>query len=281
MSFLAEIVGSFSTGAAANPTVAMMEAAFGHEGLDWRYVNCEVPPDDLAAAVAGAKAMGWRGFNCSMPHKQAVIEHLDGLSETARITQAVNCVVATDDGWIGHNTDGAGFLASVLDVMPVDGTEVLLIGSGGAAFAIAVELANAGAAVIYLASRNVDTRDALATLLTNETAAEVRIEEWSLPLGAEQGVSLLVNATPVGMHPHIDESIPLARSTIGNADVAADVVPNPAHTTFLRHAAAAGLRTIDGTGMLVNQACENFRLWTGIDPDPAPMRRLLDELAEG
>ncbi|MEI7652597.1 MAG: shikimate dehydrogenase, partial [Verrucomicrobiota bacterium] len=90
--FLHELVGSMSQGAAGNPTVAMVEAAFAHHGLHWRYVNMEVIPDDLGAAVRGAKAMGYRGFNCSLPHKVTVIPHLDGLGESAAVMGAVNCV---------------------------------------------------------------------------------------------------------------------------------------------------------------------------------------------
>ena len=76
--FLQPLTGSFAMPAAENPTVAMIEAAFRHHGLPWRYINCEVAPENLGAAVAGARAMGWRGFNCSIPHKVAVIAHLDG-----------------------------------------------------------------------------------------------------------------------------------------------------------------------------------------------------------
>src|SRR5258706_2574178 len=91
--FLHELVGSMSQGAAGNPTVAMIEAAFRHHGLDWRYINCEVPPDALGDAVRGARAMGWMGFNCSIPHKVSVIQNLDGLGDSARIMGAVNCAV--------------------------------------------------------------------------------------------------------------------------------------------------------------------------------------------
>ena len=84
MSFLSLLTGSFSQGAAENPTVAMIEAAYRHHGIEARYVNCEVEPERLADAVRGARAMGWAGFNCSIPHKVAVVEHLDGLAESAR-----------------------------------------------------------------------------------------------------------------------------------------------------------------------------------------------------
>ena len=93
MSFLSLLTGSFSQGAADNPTVAMIEAAYRHHGIDARYINCEVPPEALGDAVRGARAMGWAGFNCSIPHKVAVVEHLDGLGESASVIGAVNCAV--------------------------------------------------------------------------------------------------------------------------------------------------------------------------------------------
>ncbi len=104
--FLAKLTGCFATPVAENPTVAMVEAAFHRHGLNWRYINCEVPPERLADAVRGAKAMGWVGFNCSIPHKIAVIEHLDGLGDSAKIIGAVNTVVLRGDKYIGEKADG-------------------------------------------------------------------------------------------------------------------------------------------------------------------------------
>src|SRR5215469_6142929 len=92
--FLSQLTGLFTQSAAGNPTVAMIETAYRHHGLDWRYINCEVTPEKLGDAVRGARAMDWAGFNCSLPHKVAVIEHLDGLGESAAIMRAVNCAVA-------------------------------------------------------------------------------------------------------------------------------------------------------------------------------------------
>src|ERR1700751_134729 len=99
LNFLSQLTGSFSQSAAENPTVAMIEAAYRHHGLDARYINCEVAPEQLGDAVRGAWAMGWAGFNCSIPHKVAVIEHLASLEESADLIGAVNCVIRRDEGW--------------------------------------------------------------------------------------------------------------------------------------------------------------------------------------
>ena len=101
LNFLRQLTGLFSQSAAANPTVAMIEAAYRHHRLDWRYINCEVTPEKLGDAVRGARAMEWAGFNCSLPHKVAVIEHLDGLGESAAIMRAVNCAVRRGNQFIG------------------------------------------------------------------------------------------------------------------------------------------------------------------------------------
>ena len=139
--FRSDLVGSFSQGSEGNPTVAMIEAAFAHHGLNWRYINCEVPPEKLADAVKGARAMGWRGFNLSIPHKVEVIGLLDGLGESAAIMGAVNCVVNRDGRLIGENTDGKGFLKSLMEVVDPRGKTVVMFGAGGAARAIGTELA--------------------------------------------------------------------------------------------------------------------------------------------
>lgn len=225
----------------------------------------------------GAAATGWRGFNCSIPHKQAVVPLLDGLAETARIAHAVNCVVRTDTGWFGHNTDGLGFLESARHVIDLTGLEVLVIGSGGAAYAIAIEVARAGARRVYIASRNSPTATALARLVTTETEADGRVLDLTQPLVVPPAVGLVVNATPVGMSPHDGEVVGIDWDSIPSGAVVADVVPLPANTLFLRAAGAAGAVTIDGRGMLVNQAAENIRLWTGVRPDTFVMRSALDD----
>ncbi len=129
--FKQELTGVFGHPVAENPSQAMVEAAYRHHGLDWRYLTLEVRPDDLAAAVAGARAMGFAGFNCTIPHKVAVIEHLDGLGESAALMGAVNCVVRRGDQLIGENTDGKGFVTSLRELTDPAGKHLVLFGSGG------------------------------------------------------------------------------------------------------------------------------------------------------
>ena len=127
MNFLSVLTASFATPAAENPTVAMIEAAYRHHGLEARYINCDVAPEALGSAVRGAAAMGWVGFNCSIPHKVAVIEHLDGLGDSAAVIGAVNCAVRRDGRWIGENTDGQGFIASLRTVADPAGKRIVVL----------------------------------------------------------------------------------------------------------------------------------------------------------
>ena len=273
--FLYELVGSMSTGAAGNPTVAMMEAAFAHHHLPWRYVNMEVLPSDLGDAVAGARAMGFRGFNCSMPHKQSVIAHLDGLTRSAELSGAVNCVMRHDDGrLIGTNTDGMGFLRALREVRDPSGTNVVVLGAGGAARAVAVELALAAAAKITVVNRTLAAAQDLAAMISRSTATDGAATQLVDGYRVPEGTDIVVNATSVGLYDR-EAVASIDLNSIASEHVAADVVFNPADTALLRAARRAGARTVDGLGMLVHQGAEAVRLWTGIEPDLTLMHRTL------
>lgn len=279
MNFLPQIVGSFADPAAENPTVEMVEAAFRHHGLHWRYVNCEVPADRLAAAVAGARAMGWAGFNCSLPHKVAVIEHLDGLGESARLIGAVNCVVRDADGrFIGENTDGKGFLRSLEEVTPAAGKRVAIFGAGGAARAIAVELALAGTEELIIVNRSRDRGEELARHITSHTGISARFEQWQGTYRLPQTVDVVINATSIGLFPNVDAELPLELDSLRSTMVVADVIPNPPTTRLLAAAAARGCTVLDGLGMLINQGVAGIRYWTGVDVDARVMRARLEAI---
>jgi shikimate dehydrogenase len=278
LSFLSLLTGSFSTPAAENPTVAMVEAAYRHHGLDARYLNCEVAPDALGDAVRGARAMGWAGFNCSIPHKVAVIEHLDGLAESAQVIGAVNCVVRRDERYLGENTDGQGFLASLRTVADPTGRSLVVLGAGGAARAIAVEAALAGARSVTIVNRDHARGTELAALVAEQTPADAEFVHWSGPFAVPDGTDIVVNATPVGLFPDVDARVDLDLESLQPGTVVADVIPNPPRTNLIRDAEARGCTVLDGLGMLVGQGAIGIRHWTGIDPDQAIMRATLEQL---
>ena len=284
MSFLSALTGSFAMPAAENPTVAMVEAAYRHHGIDARYLNCEVAPEALADAVRGARAMGWIGFNCSIPHKVAVIEHLDGLGESAALIGAVNTAVRRDGAWIGENTDGQGFMAALRTVVDLAGKSLVILGAGGAARAIAVEAALAGAAKITVVNRGRERGETLAALLSTLAAAApsgvaltAAFVPWDGELSVPEGTDVLVNATSIGLFPDVDARLPLDPESLRPGTVVADVIPNPPRTRLIRDAEARGCTVLDGLGMLVNQGVIAIRHWTGVDPDPAVMRAALED----
>jgi shikimate dehydrogenase len=275
--FLSSLVGSFSQGAAGNPTVAMIEAAFRHHKLDWRYINCEVPPEALGDAVKGARAMGWMGFNCSIPHKVAVIAHLDGLGESAAIMGAVNCAVRRGSKLIGENTDGKGFLKSLTEVVDPKGKTVVLFGAGGAARAIGVELALAGAAAITVVNRSKARGSGLADLLNAKTKARATLTVWDKTYKVPPGTDIVVNATAIGLEDG-KAALDIDVASLKPGMVVADVIVNPPKTRLIRDAAAHGATVIDGLGMLVNQGVISIKYWTGVDADPAVMRKTVAEI---
>lgn len=278
MSFLSLLTGSFSTPAGENPTVAMVEAAYRHHGLDARYLNCEVAPEALGDAVRGARAMGWAGFNCSIPHKVAVIEHLDGLAASAAVIGAVNCVVRRDGAYLGENTDGQGFLASLRTVADPADRSLVVLGAGGAARAIAVEAALAGARSVTIVNRDAGRGEELAALVAERTPAEAEFVAWAGPFLIPDGTDIVVNATPVGLFPDVDARVDLDVESLRPGLVVADVIPNPPRTNLIRDAEARGCTVLDGLGMLVGQGAIGIRHWTGVDPDQTVMRRALEAL---
>jgi shikimate dehydrogenase len=276
--FVSQLTGSFSQSAAGNPTVAMIEAAYRHHGLDWRYINCEVSPEKLGDAVRGARAMGWAGFNCSLPHKIAVIEHLDGLGESAAIMRAVNCAVRRGNKYIGENTDGKGFLLSLEGIVDPSGKRVVLFGAGGAARAIGVELALAGASSISIVNRTAGRGMELVRVINENTPAKAELVNWQSEYKVEPDAGIVINATSIGLYPNVHDRLDLDIESLRPGMVVADVIPNPPRTRLIEDAEARGCTIVDGLGMLVNQGVIGIKYWTGVDADATVMRRKLEEI---
>jgi shikimate dehydrogenase len=253
---------------AGNPTEEMIEAAFAAASVDARYVTLEVEEAALADAVRGLRALGVRGANMTVPHKVAVVPMLDRLTEAARLAGAVNCIKRDGDALVGDNTDGKGFLASLRRVTDPAGKSAVVIGAGGAARAIVAELSLAGAARITVVNRTLATAEEIATAVGRPCGALQLTERWTVPADAD----IVVQATTVGMG-DAEARLPLVWAE--GAGIAADVVIAPPRTAFLRDAEAAGRQSLDGLGMLVEQAVFGFRWWTGVEPDADVMRDAL------
>ena len=278
LNFKQELTAAFGQPISENPTQVMVEAAYRHHDLDWRYLTIEVAPDGLEEAVKGAKAMGFQGFNCTIPHKVKVIEYLDGLGESASLMGAVNCVVRREGQWIGENTDGKGFVESLRELTDPSGKNVVIFGAGGAARAIGVEVALAGASKITIVNRTVERGEELTKLLDEKLPVEADFVPWDGVYAAPDDTDVLINATSIGLFPDVDARLALDVDTLREGMVVADVIPNPPATNLVRDARAKGCKVIDGLGMLVNQGVIGIRHWTGVDPDPVIMRAALEEV---
>ncbi len=276
---LQEIVCCIGQPVAGNPTQYMMEKAFVAAGLDWRYLTLEVPPEKLADAVCGLRALGFKGANFTIPHKVAVIPLLDELSPAAEMMGAVNCVNRVGDKLVGENTDGKGFVQSLREFGELTGKRVVVLGAGGAARAIAVELGLSGVGEITIVNRSAIRGEELAALLRERVKISAQLVHWEGDYAIPPEADIVVNATSIGLG-DAAARVPIDIASLRPELIVADVIFNPPQTWLLRTAADHGCRTLDGLGMLVNQAVIGFRIWTGIEPDAAVMREALEEFLE-
>ena len=259
---------------------AMHNAAFAALGLPYAYLPWAVPPARLAAAAAAFRAMeNFAGANVTVPHKEAIRVHLDALSPEAEGIGAVNTIIPRDGRLVGHNTDGAGFIASLREGGGMDpsGVKVLLFGAGGGAKGVAYALAAEGAAEITVANRSAGRAEALVGTLS---VGFPRCQFLALPLqapGVAEAVGsadVLINATAVGLTP--GEALPLDLRGLRPTTLVCDLIYRPPETPLLRAARGKGCRVLNGLGMLLHQGAAAFRLFTGVDPPLDAMRAALE-----
>jgi shikimate dehydrogenase len=252
----------------------LQAAAFAQLDLDWTMVAFDVGPGDGAAAVAAMRALGLGGMAVTMPLKAEVAAAVDELDPAAAALRSVNTVVRTADGRLrGMSTDGEGFVDSLLTAgVDPAGTNVLVLGAGGAGRSIVDALGRRGAATVTVANR---------TEASAREAAALSPVALAVPLGeavaAAARADVIVNTTSVGMgvEPMSDDAsaqVPLAVAALRAGLVVADIVYHPLRTPFLAAAERAGAVTVDGLGMLVHQAARQCEAWTGQRPDPVVMR---------
>lgn len=256
----------------------MHNAAFRALGLDWVYIPARVRPSDLGAALRGIRAMGWAGINLTIPHKERATRLVDRASREARLTGAVNTIVCTPRGLVGHNTDGPGYVAALREELGFDPGKkrVVMLGSGGAARGIAVALLSRGVSRLTILNRTSRRASALARRLGRGFRGS-RISWGGLTresvLQAFAEADLLVNATAVGMGGTAHRGLPLKE--LPGAAIVSDIVYMPMRTPLLVAASRIGLRTQGGLGMLLHQGAKAFELWTGEQAPIDVMRRAL------
>ena len=263
--YRAELVGVLGDPVDGNPTGVMEEAGFVAAGLNWRYITVKVLPGDLDAAMAGVRAFNMRGVNLTMPHKVNVLKYMDELSPAVQVIGAANTVIIHEDGtMIGENTDGKGFVQSLKDEsIPLEGKIVTILGAGGAAKAIGVECALAGAKKITIINRNEERGRALAETISTKTDTEAIYQPWVGTAVIPGDTEILINATCVGLAPNGDQKPDIDYDCMKPGMVVSDVVFNPVFPPFLQEAEKRGAKAITGIGMLVNQGALNYELWTG------------------
>jgi shikimate dehydrogenase len=244
-------------------------------GIAGRYLLFGVAPEKLEAAVRGIAVLGLRGCNVTTPHKQAIFPLLDRVDDLARRIGAVNTVVVEKNGTLtGFNNDGNGFIQSLRDADPKwrpDSGPILVLGAGGAARAVAASLAAQGAKEIRLANR---TRGK-AQEIADAVGSAVTVLPWEQREDALDGVALLANATSLGMAGKPPLEISLDR--LPKSALVGDLIYIPPETPLLAAARLRGNITVNGLGLLLNQARPAFNAWFGVMPEITPA--LLEAIA--
>lgn len=241
---------------------AMHNAAFKALGMDWEYDAMAIPPDIVRLGILEPQRHGYIGLNVTIPHKEEALKYVAG-DAIANAVGAVNTIDLRD--MTGTNTDVVGLMTDLqAHGVPLQGERVLVLGAGGAARAAVVGLAGAGAEVLVV-NRSMDkARTMIANLSLHNLA--LRAEAMTLDDAVETGFSLIVNCTPVGMVPNVEDSpwvhgVPMPRGVI-----VYDMIYRPAQTALMKQVVDAGGTAIGGLGMLVHQGAAAFKLWTGVEP---------------
>jgi len=239
----------------------MHNAAFTAMKLEYAYAAFDVLPEQLPAAVEGIRALQFRGVNVTIPHKVAVMSCLDEIDPLAARIGAVNTIVNENGRLIGYNTDGLGYVRSLVEETGLDLTRqrVTLIGAGGAARAVAFTLAEHGVQRIRIVNRSREKAVELAESLRPYTEADA-VEQGTMAEAVAEA-TLLINTTSIGMYPHWDQ-MPVEADWLRPHQIVSDLIYNPLTTKLLEQAAARGAATHSGVGMFINQGALAYELWT-------------------
>ena len=252
----------------------MHNAAFKALNLDYAYVAFDVNPANLKTAISGAKSLNIKGFNVTIPHKINVINYLNTLDDIAKLIGAVNTIDFKN--LKGYNTDGIGAIKAIEEIDSVKNKNIVIAGAGGASRAISFYLAKYGADKITILNRNIDKAKNLANDILNSNLIEdIKTDSISQINDYLNDSDILINTTPVGMSPNINDK-PIATADNMHEDlIVFDAVYNPNETVLLKEAIKANAKPVYGIKMLLYQGAESFKIWTGQNPPIDVMEEIL------
>ncbi|MCV3215757.1 shikimate dehydrogenase [Plectonema radiosum NIES-515] len=256
----------------------MHNAALESLGLDYVYLPFSIKPDDLPKAIQGFSAIGVKGFNVTIPHKQAIMSYLSAIHPSAKSVGAVNTVFRKDNHWIGTNTDIEGFIAPLQTTYRRNWqqTVAVILGNGGAARAVVAGCIQLGCTSVHVIGRNEQKLKEFRNSWDNlSPEVNFQIHKWEEMSRIISQAQLLVNTTPVGMYPNV-EQCPLSAEEMRDLQlgvIAYDLIYNPSPTRFLELARQQGAIAIDGLEMLVQQGASALKIWLDLESVPVDIMR--------
>ena len=279
---------------------AMFNAAFKAMNMDYVYVPFKVEKNDLKNAIRGANALGIKGLNVTIPHKQKVINELDKFDIMANLIGAVNTIDFKKGKSKGYNTDCVGAVRAIKEASNIKDKNVVIVGAGGAARAIAFQIAIEKASNLTIINRSPkkakDLSFDIKTLLSADFTDDAKLDDISIDFSnininpdfgglndlpsCLKDADILIDTTPIGMHPHTNDE-PIATENILHEDIIVnDIVYNPLETALIKEAKKANATTISGDKMLLYQGAENFKIWTGKEAPIDVMGKALLKMIE-
>jgi shikimate dehydrogenase len=273
-----QLLGVIGDPVAHSLSPVMHNAALAELGADYVYVAFPVAATELDVAISGLLALGVQGFNVTIPYKQAILPLLADITPAAQSVGAVNTVWRTERGWAGTNTDVTGFIAPLKSIRDWSSAKALVLGNGGAARAVVAGCRQLGFSQIQVVGRNSQKlAEFQASWINSPLQLPLTVQEWDALPTLLPTADLIVNTTPIGMHPTVDQS-PLTAAHLALVPIGAvvyDLIYTPRPTQLLTIAAQRGLATLDGLEMLVQQGAAALEIWLQQPVPVATMRQAL------
>jgi len=264
---------------AANPTQYVVEKAFSHHEMDWRYLTAEVGPAVLEDAVRGMRALGFRGGHVADPHKEAILGLVDETAQIAGFVGAANLLVREGDGLVAANNEGLGLVRALARVSDPMVKRVVLLGAGRMGRAIALELARAGVEQLTIFNRTPARAEALAQLVDEQFHVPVEAAGWPEKIELPRDTDVLIHATSLRLCDP-EAVLPLEADALESRLIVADVGPDPSGSWLLEEARRRGCPTIDGVSVFLEQLAASLTVWTGLEPNLDVMREAAEEFLE-